>query len=387
MARLSLVLGLSVPLAAAALALGCDGDDPPPAVMPDASRADVAASDATTDTGGPDAAGPRAKVVVVHASPDLPAVRVCFALGTKPDGSDAAIAPVPPLPDRAVGAQPYPGLFPGTGGVLPDLGTDLSSVVVVPYLMVAEKIKAVARGDGGAIATCDALLSADAGLVAGGDYFKLPPLAAGTFAPGATVLVAATGCLPTVFDPSASAAACGGDYSPLLGNVALATFALDRAVADNAKLGAQVAHLSPGVQGKLQQNAPTGVTVGLTNVPDASTFYVPIAQGVAYKQLAPKTAFATPLASADKTALSVSVLDPDGGAAPLVTFAVALGDIAVASGGDPDASAGATFKNGANYAFAIVGDPSASAQQDGGPNGRALHVLGFPSDPVVPKYP
>jgi hypothetical protein len=385
MVRLRLVLALSVPVAAIATIAACDGDDTPPYTFPDASKADVSAPDATADTGAPDSGGPRAKVIVAHASPDLPPVRVCFALGAKSDGSDAVLAPVPPLPDAIVGAQPYPGLFPGTGSALPDFA-DLTSVVVVPYVIVAEKVKTVVRDGGGALATCDALLSADAGLVAGGDYFKLPPLPAGTFGAGKTLLVAATGCLPAVFDPAADAASCGGDYSALLGNVSLTTFELDRKAVDAAKLGAQVAHLSPAVQGKLQQNAPTGVTVGFANVPDAGTFYVPIAQGVRYKQLAPQLALATPIANADLTALSVSVLDPDGGA-PLATYVSSLASVAVASGGDLDASAAATFKNGANYTFVVVGDPSAPATFDGGANGRTLHVIAFPSDPTVPKYP
>jgi hypothetical protein len=327
-------------------------------------------------------------VIVAHASPDLPPVRVCFAIGQKADGSDAAIAPVPPLPDTTTSpSQPYPGLFPGTGGVLPDLGTDLSSVVVVPYLVVAEKVKNVVRDGGAPIATCDAVLAADAGLVAGGDYFKLPPLPIGTFGAGKTLLVAATGCLPSVFDPAADIASCGGDYSALLGNLALTTFVLDRSAADGAKLGAQIAHVSPGVQGKLQQNAPSGLTVGLANVPDAGTFYVPIAQGVAYKQLAPQTALASPIANADLTAVAVAVLNPDGGA-PVASFTTPLAAIAQASSGDPDASAAATFKNGANYTFVITGDPTAAATLDSGaPNGRALHLIAFPSDPTVPKYP
>lgn len=386
MARVGLVLALSLAVGATAPALACDGDDTPPAVFPDASSPDAPTADAPDDEAAPDS-GPRAKVLIAHASPDLPAVRVCFAVATKADGSDAVLVRVPPLPDAVAAGQPYPGLFPGTGGVLPDLGTDLSSVVV-PYVLVAESVKGVVRDGGGPIADCDALLSPDAGLVAGGDYFKLAPLPAGTFGAGKSVLVALTGCLPAVFDPAADAPSCGADYGPLLGNVALTTFELDRRVADTGRLGAQVVHLVPAVEGKLQQNAPTGVTVGFANVPEAGTFYVPIAQGVRYRQLAPPLALASPIANVERTAVSVSVLDPDGGAAPLATYASSFAAIARASAGDPDASASAAFRNGANYTFLFVGDPGAAAVLDGGAaNGRAVHVLGFPSDPTVPKYP
>lgn len=386
MVRLGLVFALCLAVAATLPALGCDGDDTPPAVLPDASKPDAPTSDAPDDEVAADS-GPRAKVLLAHASPDLPAVRMCFAVGTKADGSDAVLVRVAPFPDATAAGQPYPGIFPGSAVVLPDFGVDLSSVVV-PYILVAERVKGVVRDGGAPIADCDTVLSPDAGLVAGGDYFKLAPVSAGTFGAGQSVLAALTGCLPAVFDPAADAPSCGADYSPLLGNVALTTFELDRHVADTGRLGAQVVHLMPAVEGKLQQNAPTGVAAGFANVPDAGTFYVPIAQGVRYKQLAPPVALVTPIANAEFTALSVSVLDPDGGAAPLATYASSLAAVARASAGDPDASASAAFKNGANYTFLLVGDPGAPALLDGGAlNARAVHVLGFPSDPTVPKYP
>ncbi|MGK4864712.1 hypothetical protein ACSMCR_24290, partial [Salmonella enterica] len=77
-----------------------------------------------------------AKIQLVNAAtsfgPSNPvgALRVCYGLGP------TALAPLPPLPDRTSSpAQPYPGVYIGTGGAVQTTGADLTTVPIVPYLM------------------------------------------------------------------------------------------------------------------------------------------------------------------------------------------------------------------------------------------------------------
>jgi hypothetical protein len=154
--KLLLVSGAVGVFCAGALAAGCSDD--PESPKPDGSTADVVvpstdapvtsdapvATDASSDA---DAAAPlpRAKVLSVHAAHGLPSVRFCFATGQKDDGSDANVSPLPPLPNDDTASKaaglPYPAVFPGTGGPLPDLGNDLSQVAITPYFIDAATIK------------------------------------------------------------------------------------------------------------------------------------------------------------------------------------------------------------------------------------------------------
>src|SRR5262249_5301965 len=143
------------------LLIACGGDDTP------SKYRDATIMEGSTDAS--DASIERGKVLVVHASPNFPAVRWCFAAGLKADGSDAVPLAATPLPDTGQG---FPQLAPGAGFVLPDIG-DLSGVVV-PYAIDATKIKTTIRPT-----TCAAILPQ---LVLGGDYQRLGPIPAGTFA-------------------------------------------------------------------------------------------------------------------------------------------------------------------------------------------------------------
>lgn len=340
----------------------CTGDDTPAKHHMDATTDSQSEAEASTEAGAA-----RGKVLVVHASPNFPTVRWCFAVGTKSDGSDAVPLDATPLPDTG---QPFAGLVRGGGFVLPDIG-DLSGVVV-PYAIAADKITTIVRPT-----TCAAVLSPDAGLVPGGDYERLGAIPAATFAPGKTVLLALSGCLPLPFDPTASAARCGNDFNPLSGNLVARTFEVDRS-AVNGQLGAQLAHLSSPLSGELSME---GVAVSLTNAPDAGTVFVtPVAPSVKYGELAPNPAAHALLPSPTQSAISLGVLNPDGGATPLGVYVFSFPDVLKATTGDTS-GADQYFKNGAGYTFVLTGDP------DAGEAGSSLQVIALPSDPVVPKYP
>ena len=104
----------------------CSGDD----TVSDTDAGGDATTDGYTppqDSGPTDSgqdAGELAKLIMVHGSPDIPAVRICFSVGLAADLSDQAVTPLPPLPNQISGPLPYPGLFPGTGGVIPRTGTE-----------------------------------------------------------------------------------------------------------------------------------------------------------------------------------------------------------------------------------------------------------------------
>ena len=380
------LLASSLGFAAAALAIGaCDGDDTPARTLPDASAVPDTStvSEASADVAQPDS-GARAKVVLVHASPDVPAVRVCLAVGSKADGSDAVIVPLPPLPDQAAAGQPYPGVFPGTGGVFPDLGVDLSAKVVVPYLVLASAVKDDARSDAGpAKLSCAELLSSGPNALPSPAYLKLPLLPAGTLASNTTLLLAATGCLPN--DPQ-GAALCGAGYDSTVGNVALRRFTLDnKPTATAGQLGAQVLHLSSATEGKLAGPVSASL-IGPVDAAAGDAFVEPITTNAHYGDLAPKAALAVGLGDVIQTAFFASVQNPDSGA-PLANVVVPLPLVYQLTTGQA-AGADQYFKGGANYAFVIVGDPTESALTDAGAfNAKSLHFLGFPSDPPVVHYP
>jgi phosphoribosyl 1,2-cyclic phosphodiesterase len=214
-------------------AFACDGDTTPPSFFDGGS--DATTSDVVQDGPGPDVVTTtHAKVIVVHASPDVPTVRVCFAIGLQNDGSDGVIAPISPLPQT--------GLAPGTGGALPDLGVDLSQRALTPYVILASKITSSA-------ARCDTL-AGDAGtLTQNVDYFVLPTIKNGTLAPSTTFLVAATGCVPSAIDPAADTTTCGASYDSTKGNLSLQIFTLDRVIGNTQRFGAQVAHVASPAAG------------------------------------------------------------------------------------------------------------------------------------------
>ena len=385
--RLALA-GVTMTSLGAALAVGCTGDDTTPAVLPDAGNdqnvVDTGKDVTPIPDGGTDGSVlENAKVIAVQAAPGFPALRFCFGIGLKADGSDAVIAPLAPLPDSiAKVGQPYPGLFQGTGGPLPDLGLDLSNKALTPYLLVAGNatVAGDVKPDGGSAPIgCDTLIEGDAGLVSGTDFIKLPTLPAGTLAKGTTVMLAVTGCLAS--DPGGNAR-CGSTWNNTTGNVKLVGFVLDRKVADAGAVGVQVAHLSSALAGFAGPTV-SSYLVGPIVDSGADAFVLPQTQNQAYGELKPATALANTLDNADTTAFSFTVNAADGGV--LKTIALPLATI-VKFSTVVSASAGTYFANGANYTFVVVGDPTqATFLDDAGTifNTKSVHVMGFPNNPKV----
>jgi hypothetical protein len=420
--KLLVVSGAVGILCAGAFGAGCSDD--PEAPKPDSSTADVVVppTDAPVTTDAPvvtdaatdaDAAAPlpRAKVLSVHAAHGLPSVRFCFATGQKDDGSDANVSPLPPLPNddtqSAAAGLPYPAVFPGTGGPLPDLGNDLSQVAITPYFIDAATIKLEVKSNAKARA-CDELLGkGDAGLPAA-KYWKLPTIPKGTLAAGKTILLAGTGCPADYagqYDPAGSsatviAANCGG--AP--GNLKIESFVLDNmAGTDATKIGLQILHLSPGVDNLLAKPAG-GKTVGQTfTAGDAGFVAATYADPAVFGALSPATAAKVSAPNLAADGIGGRVLTADGGTlvganGPVIVMQ-SWGLSYVLTTGDKTGAGIATYyPAGKNYTSVVVGSPlapqfinpldgGAGAADAGGVfNGKTLHVLVFPSDPTIPKF-
>ncbi len=389
------ILGaLSTGLAGAAF-LACTGDDT--TVTPDAGP-DVVAQDAPFDApkdqANPVDAGAPAKLVIVHASPDLGGFRICIARG--PDNNSLVVAPLPPLPNKARPGEPYPGLFQGTGTPMPTLGTDFSNLVIQPYLMVAANLaaKGAIPGDAGTQPACDELLTPDASikLVEGTDYFKLPAVPAGLLLRNKTFLFLVAGCRPTASRRAGvTDGQCGPGYNGTTGNLSFAGYELDRGPRAGTEFGVQFAHGAAAANDFVKQPVLPGMIL------DGG--FVPLADGgtVPYLGKSSDAAVAfTGVAPTDSFGIRVQLpVGPDASVVP-VTLSASLGQIqAVTSGTPPPPS---IYVNGTNYTFVALGDPNVPQYIDpfdGGPsaadaggrfNGYTFHYLGFANDPTLPPF-
>ncbi len=389
---------------------GCGDDDDLPVTTTDGGpTADVVTVTDTgpgnetgpkPDSGPPDAGPPHAKIILVHASPGLPALRVCFKLGKAADGSDGVIAPVAPLPDQAKPGQPYPGVFPGTGGAFPDL-LDLSVYALTPIVINAAKIQGDVRStDGGTERSCQDILAPDGGVIGTADAVAFPTLPVGTFTPNTTLLLALTGCAAgetggsTPF-PYTAQQKCGAAYTSANSNFAIQKYTLDRTAAGATQLGGQFINLAQGIEGEA---LPFATACGLNTACTSNGVYPLIMKNDPTDASAP---VATPLTTAPvkfpllapATAKGVTGVSPanasfafagsltagDGGVGPVlgnVTFPI------VQTFTTGAATPADYFKDGRNYTFVLLGDPTYGPASS--TNGNGVHVLGFDNDPVLP---
>jgi hypothetical protein len=418
--RFGVAASLAIVGAVGAMAAGCSGDDDDtgtPAPGKDSGKdttpaTDAPSADTSTDTGPKDAGPPHAKLILVHGSPDVPAIRVCFGTGKAADGSDTTVQPLAALPDDVKKGQPYPGLFPGTGGAFPDL-TDLEDVAITAFVVLADKITAETDTNP-AEATCNQLVGTTAKpctgakCLAAGQFIPLPTIPAKTFLHGNTYLLSAVGCLP---GEARGVAMCGAGYNATTGNVHVQIDQLDTVFTPDGGAGAQFAHRSSAYEGAIGAGvvpgffaqvpiAPVdagpldaGLDADLDAAVDADA--APIDAGPTTKTVfipfAGQTKFADPATTAanatiqdfEKSKFGLIVPNPDGGS-PTPVFALDLGLVQLLSTGNTTPTyggdAGAMFKAGETFTFVLLGDP---VQADAGPT-RGQHVIAFPNHIVPP---
>jgi hypothetical protein len=365
----------------------------------DAGAGNDGGLDAGTD-GGTDggSVSTNAVFLAIHASPDLAGLRFCFGAGAAADGSDTTIRTIAAIPHSTEAGHPYPGIFPGQGEPLPDIG-DSSHVVVTVFLMKAATIQSETSLNPSE-KTCDVLIGAHGQggtLTKSQDYWQLTSFPKGSFPTSSTEILAITGCLPNPPDNTASVARCGGDWLAASGNLAALTLPLDRSIPDSSKMGVQVAHLSAAWDGVFEQLAGTQVTQHALFIASDGTSVVgaPLTNnGINFGQVLPASALAEDRSTTAQIFSFVVRTDQVPPSAPLGSYSQYLASTGPTSPGSavlPDG--GFYFGVGQNYAFVLLGDPSADQQLvlvDGGVNpsydGHGIHVLAFPTVTSPPPF-
>lgn len=362
---------------------------------PDASST----SDSGSDSGGQPEAGPpappNAKLQLVNAATDfgsataIGALRVCYGVG--PDEATASapdkIAPLPPLPDRkGSDAQPFAGVFIGTGGNVQGTGADLTDLVLVPYIMNAESLakKGLTKPDAGPGTSCGDILGAadaGAGMTPGIDYWKLPAIPAKTFLKGKSYILVLTGCAS---DATAGVAKCGADFTPGAGpgngNLKVTVHEVDRATAVGAdKIGTQFIHASAAGASYLAALPGGGLAVipGYVSDPGNPGTFKGVAgdAGVTYNAQTPLVEVTGVNVGSDSFTANPNV----------AALAIPLPLIQQLSYGAnvPD---GGAYRNGAAFTFIALGDPTEDADAGGTFNTRKFHYIALPNDPVSEVY-
>jgi hypothetical protein len=367
---------------------------------PDTGTPDtVGPSDAGQDTGpvcvlpGPfDAGNNDSHLILVHASPDAPPLRICFAI-------NGSVAPLAPLPKTVV------GLPPGTGGGVPDL-EDLSGYAVTGYAIPSPTLAAMS--DGGVNTTsCPLLIGTDGSgtgsgglLTLGRDYFNIGTFPAGTFAHSTTQLIAATGCLPGEDGGSGipPQLRCGSNYDPDGGNLNALVFSVDRSVAAGM-FGAQILHVAQALDGleSAEVTQPVTQVVAFATpsgdggaptaiLPPISALPPPFGgTGIVFGQLQEPTATkyaSTVAADTNIIGFQAYLQTADGGQIPGTGGGLPLSAVVELSTGAADTPSCPYFQGGENYTFVLLGDPSSGpfVAADGGINLYGVHVLAFPNN-------
>lgn len=354
-----------------------------------------------TEDGGQDAgndqqnppvdAGSPARLQLVNAATDFGpnlqsgGLRVCFAAG-KAEGN-ITVTPLPAMPEESSVPGVPPAVYIGLGGNVTGTGLPLNDLIIQPYLMNAESISGIVKpGAGQPSLPCSELLAAnfDAGgktLEENKDYWKLPPIPAGTFQQDKSYILVLTGC--TNDTAIQNKAKCGpgftNDGNPGLGNLQVRIFEVDRATAIEAnKAGTQFIHASASAKFYLAANVPPlEVTPGYQTEPGDAGSFKPVSDGGVdlYEK--------TDLVQVEGVNFQTDFFT----AHPVAPVAIPLQAIQALSYPTGVPSGGA-YANGAAWTFIAVGDadPAVSADAGGRFNTRKFHYLAFPNNPPVSVY-
>lgn len=386
------------------LLVACSDDETTPTPTPtDDGGSDAGNDGATpTDSGSndaetPDASKPTfAKLTLINAATDLganadvdeathfQAVRICY-------GTGGIVVPTPALPTTAPTGLNVPGLYIGTGGVVPTINkdVDLGTLAITPYILNAAALakRGVADKD------CASLLNPafDAGggpLVENVDYWKLPEIAKGTLAQEKSFALVLSGCAgDAVVEPAAK---CGEGFTsgaPGLGTLKVSVLEIDRATkAEADAVGTQFIHASPAAKAVLvNDGTPIPIIPGYVSEGDGGAD-----AGANFLPATDATAAGVELLAAPGALKQVKGVDFAGKFTPngliedptFQQLARPLAEIEKVSG-----LAAGTYANGKSFTFVFLGDPSAPPTVTVGEatigNLRAPHFLGIENDPVV----
>lgn len=394
--------------------VGSSSGSTPDTGTTDTGTTDTGATDSGGDTGTD--AGTLAKLTLVNATTDMGPnagiggnngfIRVCFKQGT--NAGNIGVAPYPPLPDKPAQVGLPPGIPQGTGGSFPSFGLDLSTRIIVPIIMNAKNLFAkgiVNPGTGSPGTTCDELVGAtadaNAGLVAGVDYWELPQIDAGTFQKEKSYLLLLTGCVGdatlTNKDKCGAENIANVNGTPGVGNLKVRIMETNRTPVSATALGVQFVHASAQASAIFSPVLGPNVSPGFASDPmDAGSFRQVVPDGgVAYAAAPTPAVGVTGVIDSHYFALgSTNPLPP-----PAVLLPYPLPAIQAFSGLGT-ATAPTVYKDGKNFVFIAVGDPDQANEPvytfpdggigDGGDgskfNTRFFHFLAFPTDPDVAAY-
>lgn len=341
-------------------------------------------SSGTSSSSGDSGPAPqKASLFVVHGFNELGTVRICFAGSPDaPPAKNAVPNPIPPLP--AAGADgSQPGLLPGTGGFLPDLGTDLSSIFIQPYLVREDKLQGltVPWSD----RTCNKLIGGAAPLLTEGDgYYALDTIPKGALANEKTYALLALNA-GTVGTPPA-----GGDAGSASIKVQLIEVDTETAV-DADKSAVQFLHASqyvPPVRPFIYRPATPDAGLSDAGVDDPAKEFFAGANPVAQLAIAPAAAVSTEALNAGTNGFGVSLgpsinvlhTNPETGATIPIQLWAQLSDSKGTQKDDTGTSL--YFQPGRSFTFIAVGDIAKpfnpAAQQFQGP-----HLLVIPNKAAV----
>jgi hypothetical protein len=325
----------------------------------DSGVSDTGLTEAQADAGSPTAA------LFIHASPSLPDLRLCWSIA----GNVTEDVPLP-----STGTMPgsnYAGIPVGGAVGVGDLSSELLEGEVTFYAVAAASVAQLDQGS--TPPTCHQLICGPSNnpsppcLRMNGEYWPLATLPLGAVAAGgagSTDVVAVSGCLASLLDPSATAARCGPTWTSAAGNLhAELTYATTATPQDAGQLTVQATLLSPALAEAL---GDAGIVVSF-GPQDGG---VPVASLVAEDEVQPWQPVALSLGSglAAFGQLGFSVTTP-GFASGQQWMSLIESQQLVAPTEDP----ALFFGQGRTYLVAVVGDPGANA--DAAYDGTGLHVL------------
>jgi hypothetical protein len=323
------------------------------------------ASGGTDSSTGADGGMVQTGAEFVHASPDLPDLRLCWKVN---GGSFGNAVPYPsgaPAP-----ASNYPALPIGGAVALPDasglVGSNLTIVGIPAGALAAlEANQSPPPG-------CSTLLTPGvAGTIVNVidyDTFTLP---AGIVA-GATDILALAGCPAN--DPLGSVARCGAGYTSATGNLHVDVLPLYQVTqSDAGQLPVQTAQLSPALAQLAGDGGAVVVSFGPQGAPS------PVATLGAEGAFAPASAaylnVGTNPTSYGTLGFGVDVVGADGGPGHLWMSLEQSLELF-----DPMMNPAIYYAQVDTYVVAVVGDPNSAHAftPDASFDGTGLHVLVFP---------
>lgn len=355
--------------------------------------ADNSTVDQSTPDTGVDAGGESPKIIMVNGAIGLGPVRICLGLATKADLSDQIYGMVPPLPDTNIpgAGLPFPGLWDGVGGPLPQLGTE-HTYIMIPYLVSAQKLAelgqykfedgGVATDGGTPLTSCTAIIPQ---LTEGTDYIKIAPIPANTIKNSTTTMAVITGC-PKSYEGDATK--CGPGWNATTGNIELKQFTLDReGTVTKGNFGIQFIHAASAAV-KLSEGGR--VIPGFANA-DALGNFVPTlisATPVQYPSITPRQVANIAVRDGGYDFAGALYTLPDGGIEPVGLPTIYVEMFSGNSGPS-------YLKDGNRTTMILVGDPEEIPFIDpatgepldptmgGIPNLKSIHPLIFENNPVT----